>query len=151
MMGFGPIGSGPLAALPNSISVEVEPERSGPGGITFAVSVPPEIRMHLMHEHELKDLANMSRPIMLALAGMSGGALISLAPLAFDAFVKLSRGPIPALDVFVIVVTILMAGLALISWPLAIYGQIATTRQLARIRERPVLDSDITVTRLRPR
>jgi hypothetical protein len=56
------------------------------GGIAVYQTSPQRLTMHRIEDHELELLVNISRPIMLTLAGVFGGGFLGLLPAAISAY-----------------------------------------------------------------
>ena len=95
-----------------------------------------EIRIHRIEDREFASLLNVSRPITLAVAGVSGGGVLGLLPSIMLGFDHLSAKTITASDVALMMAFTVCVAASVITWPLAVSGQIQARTLLRDIRSR---------------
>jgi hypothetical protein len=97
---------------------------------------PEKLTLHMVEDHQLEALTNMSRPIALALAGASTGGFLGLIPSAMTAFHRVGTTDLTGADMAGALICVGCIVCAVIAWPLAIKGQIAANNAVKSIRDR---------------
>lgn len=113
-------------------------EVTGAGGVGLPIyeTRPDRLTLHMIEDHQLDALTNISRPIALALAGAATGGFLGLAPATVTAMGRVGTTALTGADM---ASALICAGCivgALITWPMAIKGQIAANDAVKSIRDR---------------
>lgn len=101
------------AAVANTVT------SSTAGTIKFEATFPDHVRLHMLEDHQLDQLANVQRPISLAIAGVAAGAFVSLLPSALGSVATLGKafGGVELAYVLLDVVTLLVGIFAgIVAW-----------------------------------
>lgn len=118
------------AAPPNSVAPL--------GGTSLPIfeTRPDRLTLHMVEDHQLEALTNMSRPISLALAGAATGGFLGLIPSAMVALHRVGTTDLTGADMASALICVGCIVCAVIAWPLAIKGQLAANRAIKNIRQR---------------
>lgn len=104
--------------------------------ITVVQTVPSQITMHTIEDHELDKLTNISRPITLAVAGIAAGAFFSFLPACINSFGSLNSDRFGRDDLFYSVITALSLIIAGYFGFTATRGELDARAEVKRIRQR---------------
>jgi hypothetical protein len=106
------------------------------GGIAVYQTSPQRLTMHRIEDHELELLINISRPIMLTLAGVFGGGFLGLLPAAILAYQHVNTQSVTASDL----TSVLVCGACLVgvvvSGVISALAQRKASATIANIRSR---------------
>lgn len=111
------------------------PPASAPA-IQIYQTVPATIAMHTIEDHQLTALTNVSRPLTLAVAGASFGAMVGILPFVLDALPRLGTESFGGTEVFYTVFEVVAIIATIYFGSLAVKGERDAKRLVAEIRAR---------------